>query len=470
MNPFIGYGTKATPERFVGRQGEIRKIVETLGSQCSISVTGLNRVGKTSLVSQALASWSPESSRVLILSLSVSTEGDLLSFYHMLKVELGTRVSECDLPVAPKIAAEFEASSPDIQSAALGLRKIFKEFKSRGVWTCLVLDEFDKVSVFEVRQRELLLKQLRHLLDHREEFGLQVVLISRRALSSIENQSPDVSVLSHVCASVMLKPFEQGDYEKMMLRAQPTWALSDEDKAKLWSVTGGFPYLIEMILCQGFEARSVHYGLAQSRGQILDLFENKFLALLKDEGLLETLITASLGQHRRPAAIQFSRLSDYGVFERAEGGGYCAFSAAFQTYLEAYARANPSSSQWAEVEEEMRKIIRTRSTVAPPPKDGAVPSLVLVWQERAREENLLFDYEASQSFLDYGFIHELWQEITRDWARYQSLFPPDRGHWEVRLGWMAQFRNAIPVSANKMAFEAAEAASRELVTLLRASA
>ena len=96
-NPYADFGTIITEDRFVGREGELRTIASRIFGERnfgSIAVVGLPRIGKTSLVSEAIrrAEALPIGRRLVVVRSNVGEPGSVGDLFRTLIEELAEEI------------------------------------------------------------------------------------------------------------------------------------------------------------------------------------------------------------------------------------------------------------------------------------------------------------------------------------------------------------------------------------------
>ena len=88
-NPFADFGTVISNERFIGRENELKRIESRLfgeGGYGSLALEGLPRIGKTSLVAEAIRRAQPRFSslRVVVVRLDVGAFNSVPELFNTL--------------------------------------------------------------------------------------------------------------------------------------------------------------------------------------------------------------------------------------------------------------------------------------------------------------------------------------------------------------------------------------------------
>ncbi len=433
-NPFAGYGRVVTGKRFIGRNRELEWLVSRLkGCAGSISVAGEHRIGKTSLVRNAINHAFGNSRDHLWITLSaVSSLADVFG------------------DILEQTGGEASGGRTGLYDIFRLLRAHLRNLRRAGIETVLVLDEFDAVGRFSDAQ--VFIQQLRELIDFQCDTGFTCIFISRRTLFQIERQIEGGSNLDGVCEMRFIQPLPESGLAGMWDRCSPHWVPTEEDRGMLWELTGGHPYLAEMILCRGWDALSVATGLAASRCDMYQHYE-RLRALLGEDGLFRVLVEVAVGPLLEPSIEGQSRLLGYGILRPANGEGGClvGWSRHFQGYLEMIARDIPLHDAWRQVESGLREMVQQRYLCQfgedwcarlqeAFPKANTV--LERAAELRAREHTS-YGLAEDRPILAYTYPMDLWSLITCDWPLFEPVLKRDKSYWGGRFELLAKVRTSL---------------------------
>lgn len=146
-NPYADFGTIITGERFIGRSDELRTIenrVFGMRSFGSIAVVGLPRIGKTSLIFEAVRRAAPRAMelRHVVIQENVgafASFDDLLrSVIEDLAAEIRSRGLETGL-IEKRIENAVDAPRFNFNS----VRSVFKALRQENIRPVCIFDEFD---------------------------------------------------------------------------------------------------------------------------------------------------------------------------------------------------------------------------------------------------------------------------------------------------------------------------------------
>ncbi|MCB9609781.1 MAG: ATP-binding protein [Polyangiaceae bacterium] len=454
-NPFAGYGTTVRGERLVGRESELTLIGARLADGCgSVSVVGLPRVGKTSLVTECLRRIREDQPDRAVARLNAAAvpNGSVLLGAMLDETVLSvlTHRPEVEAELADIIALPVSSSYESYRRARRG----FTRLRRLGIESVVAIDEFDAVRTYEGAGQTI--QQLREILDERWRTGVSAVLISRRSLGAIEEQVADVSTLHGVCEHHHLRPLDEEGVAAIRRRAGNL--LSDAGTPQdVWELTGGHPYLAEMVLCHAVDRGSVEAGWRACLAEFF-VFYGHLRKLLAEDDLFSPLIQVAVGPEWSIRQGAVERLLAYGLIRPVDRGvdhGYRGWSAHFQEYLEKQSRETSSWELWSETERALRGLIEATfirqyddewiERLAK--KHSAIRTVVADWQDKRERERRQFGAQAAESLLSYAYPKELELLLFKEWELFQPRLGKDKTYWSQRFNLLSSFRN--PTAHNR---------------------
>ncbi|MCZ2857744.1 ATP-binding protein [Blastococcus sp. VKM Ac-2987] len=321
VNPYAGYGTVVTGERFVGRENTLGLLHRTVGAgYSSRALVGEPRIGKSSIARLFLDQLSGDR-KINASWVDLSSVETNLTLFDAIYDALVETVHLPSLRQAGSSAVPFT-----------GTKELLRSSTADGRRHVMVIDEFDAVRGME--SSNLSVRRLRELISRPSDFGLTVLLCCRRRLSSIEKQIPNLSDLVGVCQAIYVKPFTPAELTEMVARRWKE-GLPKAEADSLDEIAGGHPFLSEAFL---FElAEGCHYEEAIERSRdTLNSYFKKLLVLLEEDDLLQAARDVAVDGHSVPST-ELDALIDYGLINR-KTSGLALWSAAFAELLSNEAR------------------------------------------------------------------------------------------------------------------------------------
>ena len=324
-NPFVGYGTIASDDRFVGRdleRGALRR--RLYEARSSAALIGLTRMGKSSLANQILR--------------ETPDEKTLTGWINIATVRSGAEVLQDILALCPSETA-IHATYTTAGGASAGdgthdareirihdlyrmIREALLRMGRSGGHLVVVLDEFDSIKLFPDARDFLNL--LRELVYYPDRIPMAALAVARRPIDRIEVDAADVSSFAGVCDSIYLRPM---DYEQVRVMAARSGDLSDDAPDVAWKYAAGHPFLSEVAFC-----RMMEYGMTDI-GRIiqsdLSSYYKKLEDFMRKEDLWEPLLKLASGRGIEVEVEQGALVRRYGLID--ENGE--VWSPDFSAYL-----------------------------------------------------------------------------------------------------------------------------------------
>ncbi|WP_157985337.1 ATP-binding protein [Lentzea terrae] len=344
-NPYRSVGQRVTGQEFVGRADLLWRVRSTWdGSGLgNLSVQGFQRMGKSSLVAQAVEHDAENRPDLLFTSLSVGDHdnGPML-FQSVLRTTHEQLVSRSlasvkpYLPVLDGIVAQAKGIEDDGELRDQ-VKTYYRHLTNAGVSTIVVLDEFDRADGVFTKLSEF--QVLRSLAS--ERFSIGLVTVSRRPVENIEIDAAGGSTLDAVLSlRCDVGCFADKEIDLLLARALQAGVDLSEHRAALIKCAGGHPYLLSL-LCH--EVMQIHQqsgriDVPAARRALAGQFESQF------RGLVKTLDTVSgrRGEYllRKVAGDDAGSLPNADVdlltrlgLVREEAGVIRLFSDEFQQYV-----------------------------------------------------------------------------------------------------------------------------------------
>lgn len=333
MNKIFDVNLWVTGEQFLGREAEVEHLLRHVfrpaleGQNQYLALTGMNRIGKTSLVHEAWRRFDETPHQnVVVLEAVVSDHHDFWEFwtfgvlkplYRKLKNQVG--LSREDLEDIEELLEPFFSEEgyerllagqsraiaegkSNIMELFLLLREVFE------VHVVLILDEFDLArQVFGARAEYF--SWFRGLLQ--KGGGLSVVTVSRRSIDHIQLNSNGGSTLSGVFSKYGLFGFRNSELDGYFRRLEENGIpLSAQDRKSIYFYCGRSPYYLAIMGNALLEAGgTVDFKTVSC--QFYSSF-NAVLNLLREEKLLRAMLQMFVGPRYDLRAADAGRLVDMG--------------------------------------------------------------------------------------------------------------------------------------------------------------
>ena len=484
MNPFSGFGKVIPSDRLRGREKDIAELVGALaGFDQNVSLVGQPRVGKSSLALAAVETVSQQEKAVTV-TITLSSCASPAEFFRELLDGAAESCMGKRLPLPDAFDRARQLPAQDGYDSYVRCKRGLQQLRRDGVRVLIVVDEFDAVLTFGDRRETIL--RFRELIYQQHLYGASALIISRRSIPSIEGQIDGVSTLAGVVSHVMfLRPLARAGFDSLVDRCLPIWAVSNDERARLWALTGGHPFMTEMLLYYAWPQQSMEEGHGRGVFQILQYYE-----LLRDlhvaDKLFDALIQVTVGPRWSVGHREVQQLISYGLVVGDTGR---AFSEHYQEYLTRCAREVATMNLWRETEVAIRDFVEgvtvknlgpdwERKIASMPGKEQIAKILDSARQLQQKDTRSFGN--CSPRLLDYLYPMELWDIIAAQWNIFAPVLPvsglvgnAQKAHWRERFELFSKVRNpqmhhreqVIPASE----LTTASGYCQELLSTVRAS-
>ena len=326
QNPFAGYGSIITGNRFIGRKYAIEAIHNRVLGECfgNIAIMGLPRIGKTSLAWMALM---PMKERLAknqhyISYIGIGTITNSTDFFKSLIQSVLDEIEFSDLAelVQLKIASYFEKLT-EVEKNRFEfinqVQKIFKFLKRNNIRLTYILDEFDNAEkIFSVADFQILRE-----LSSKPETQICLITVSRRTIQELEPENGAISNFYGVFTDLRLGTFNNDDIREYWEKALDNdIKTTNEYQKKVDYFVGKHPFLIDMF--NYFLFNSINKNKDVDFESIIDETESELrlnlynsfdssLKLLKEENLYTKAFQLVLGPIYDVTTIDEQKLLKY---------------------------------------------------------------------------------------------------------------------------------------------------------------
>lgn len=457
-NPFASAGTAVQGDAFVGRSSEIRDLSERLlGKEFgNVAIVGIPKVGKSSLMQEALFSranelWETNRFIVTWYTLKRPSENDskaekraiflrlVSEVYRFLKVHKQQELLEsleeyyCVIKEPNVIWSEFEQN----------ILYFFEEIVYANIRVIFCIDEFDYSKDLLGESEYELLREI----SYRNSNKIAIVTTSRRSIYDIEHYSGGGSNFYGTFENIYLKPFTE---EEHYLQCNLISDISDDDILNLYDCHGGHPYINALVLKNYTSIKDLQASFYKTNQDILMYYNDLFYVLDKDD-LADKVDKLYCGFTDGVTETQESYIYNcYGIFKQDSEGNTIPFCATFDNVLRQRYRENPFSLTWPEAERAIRKSISYAMTEEYGDEDlslwvdeiedfpGLNRNQFNKWKKQMADEKSQYRARASRNIIDqlYPIDYPFFFKIF--WTEYlKPIFGQDLPYWEENLKFIA---------------------------------
>jgi hypothetical protein len=470
INPYSGRGSPVSGSRLVGRKTTLARLIERVNSESHCSVVGLPRMGKTSIVREAVRQ-------------SQSNNPDLVWGYITLDAISGpiqayTRIlNEIEALDDGNFAIDLSKSHDDVYEYFL---RILRKNKRMGKRTVIIIDEMDAIVRDGFPDAQVFVSRIREVANDRDRYGLTFIFVSRRSLDMIQGVV-DTSTLAGLCEVIYLPPLDKIGLQELILRSAYSVHIDMQVVNTLWELTGGHPFLSEVVMCEVIEiSKSVLNAelIEEAQHTQAHEFTNQYRQLenlLSQNDMFASLCELVVGPHwRNITPHTIALLKHYGLIKNTSDSSRDCMSSHFKYYLESVNRLTPSWVLLGETEKSLRYFIQ----------DRMVSKYGYNWIDMLKNKDLkkfeqlnelmmrdkkLFGDTASDFLLDYTYIGDLKDLIFAEWDLCRSQLGGTKSEWEGKFQHIMKVRN--PMAHHRMmpddVLQDAEESCRYILSKLR---
>ncbi|MEA3641648.1 MAG: AAA family ATPase [Lamprobacter sp.] len=469
-NPFIGRGAPVSGERLVGRQVLLNRLIERVRYGAHCSIVGLPRMGKTSVAKEILRTLAGKSSELTVGYMTLDAIRGPIQAYSRIFEEISPDT------FSDQSIARCKEHDEAYERFLCNLRRWHRS----GGRSVIVLDELDAIVRDGFSDAQLFVSRIREMANDRERYGITFIFISRRSLDMIQGVV-DCSTLAGLCEVVYLQPLAREYLDNLAIRSPVP--IDNAGREALWQITGGHPFLAEVVMCEAVEMGHPHLNNASiESAQYAQSHEftnqyHQLASLLSHGEMFEALCELVVGPKWRPIEPHTICLfKHYGVVRSSDeaAGGVECISQHFRDYLALLTRTTPSWVLLGDAERQLRILVLDRMfdlcgenwfedlQKKHPKLSVALERLV---DQKVREKRMFGD-AASDFILDYAYIGDLKDLIFAEWERFRSVFGGAKSDWERRFQDIMKIRNPMahhrPVPADVL--QEAERSCKALIS------
>lgn len=458
-NPFVSVGTIVSGNSFIGREVEIRKIRErVLGQEFgNMSIVGIPKVGKSSLMEEALYSqaeklWEENKYIVIWHTLKITpvdeatTKTKLPVFLNLVESVYRFLKRHGQNDVIDAIQEYYEViKDPSIIWAEFeqNVLYFFEELVYSKIRVIYCIDEFDYSKDVMTETEYQFMREL----SYRNSNKIGIVTTSRRSIYDIEHYSGGGSNFYGTFEYVYLKPFSKSEHQ-----IQSGLALREKSEIdQLFKLHGGHPYLNALVLKNCYEGIGLDESNNNVNQEILLYYEDLFYVLDKDE-LADKVDKLYCGFNDGVTEAQENYIYNcYGIFTEENNGYMAPYCSTFAQVLSQRYRENPFSLIWPNAERCIRKSITYALTEEYGDEDmslwvdeikdfpGVYNDNYNQWVYQMSQEQKFYKGRASHNIIDQLYPKDYIIFFNYFWTSYlEPIFGHTLKYWEANLRFIAQ--------------------------------
>ncbi len=419
-NRFANYGNTMKGDSYVHRNKLEKQLLDrtvNYDDYGSVNVVGLQRMGKSSLVYNALEAKADEfyEKNVVIAKISANeiptneiptTEpkpNPADKFFKDMVQEVFEVMKEHN-DVDEILQKRYEEFKNDdiVKEGSFSLRKFFKRIKKSDKRVVMIIDEFDySAKIFsDFPEGFNILRQL----AYEPETHVAFIFVSRRRAEYLERKCEGISPFHNILDYVYVKGFSDEELEEYFKCCEKSGVtLDDKERETLKSITGGQPYWSDIMLKAYKEEKenNENTDLETVFHKNIDKFHGKYggfqhtLDLLEEQGLLNKLYQIVFGPMEPDCTrSDIQTLYNYGIIVDKDKS--TVISDKFYDYLKSKEREVDFYPLWHETETGLRKILKNKLKI----KEEYKPD----WERHLIESYLLNDPKELMKLLEIHFF------------------------------------------------------------------
>ena len=365
QNIFAGYGKIVTGDLYIHRaslENELCNRTINYDVYGSVSVIGMQRMGKSSLVYNAITKKAEEYYKkgIIIISCSMNKYATSESFFKGIVDAVYESIedhNELDVRIDRRYKRIMDS---DLESGCVrNIQSFFKLLLKNGKRVLCVIDEFDhsKKLFAEYSEGFNILREL----AYQPETNVTFIFVSRRMITELES-SAEISTLANILGSpIYVKGYDEDEMEAYYLRNETHGiSVSENDKEQIMSITGAQPYWLDILMYNYVESANKGEDFEslfnKNRGVLYNEYE-RLLALLDEQHLLDKLYQIIIGPAYDYTKADVQKLYDYGII-KFEDGKATLMSSKLTEYMRMKEGSFDFYPLWNKTEHRMRNLMK----------------------------------------------------------------------------------------------------------------
>lgn len=321
QNIFAGYGKIVTGDLYIHRQSleaELCNRTINYDTYGSVSVVGMQRMGKSSLVYNTIVNKSEEyyDRGIVIVNCSmnsfVNPEGFFKGIVDAVYEALEDH-DDIDVKTERRYNKVVEASLEE--GCVKSIQSFFKCLLKSGKRVLCVIDEFDhsRKLFADFAEGFNILREL----AYQPETNVTFIFVSRRMVTELES-SANISTLANILGKpIYVKGYNEEELEDYYSRNEAHGiSVKDEDKTQVLEITGAQPYWLDILMYHYVESNSDDRDFDslfnENSGVLYNEYE-RLMLLLDEQHLLNKLYQIVIGPAYDYTKADVQKLYDYGL-------------------------------------------------------------------------------------------------------------------------------------------------------------
>ena len=457
-NPYADYGTTVTGERFICRSDELRTIenrVFGLQSYGSIAIVGLPRIGKTSLIFEAVRRVAPRAMELRHVVVHANV-GAFASFDDLLRSVIkdlaeGVLSRGFDTQL---IERRIENALNDPRFNFNNVRAVFKSLRQENIRPVCIFDEFDAGRrVF--RGTPHCFHWIRELCSN-PEFKAAVVLVTKRRLQDVARLAGhDSDYWANVLMSLPIKPLSDAEvavfFDRMTVEGV---MLGAAERSEVVALCGGHPYLLDAFAFHAWKdtKRGTKIDvdwIGRWSGTIVLEYVSQMSTILGDGPMLSKAVQVLVGPQWDVTREDVDALCELGVLLQDDAATLRGFSRTIEDHLRFVGLDDGVWALWRDTERALRTVLERQLLLKfgiswPDKLCKARPrlrSMIEGCQKRHDTERARYGDRAAASLLAYTYPQQLYDLMCVDWPSLGEPLLGNKQGWNIKFDLLSRMRN-----------------------------
>ena len=454
QNIFAGYGKIVTGKLYIHRkalESELCNRTIKYDTYGSVSVVGMQRMGKSSLVYNTIVKKAEDyyDKGIVIINCSMNNFANPEAFLKGI-VDIVYEALESHNGIDHKIERRYNrVVESDLEEGCVkNIQGFFKHLLKSGKRVVCVIDEFDYSRKLFANFSEgfNILREL----AYQPETDVTFIFISRRMVTELES-SVDISTLANILGKpIYVKGYNDGELEDYYKRNENfNISVSDENKKQVLNITGAQPYWLDILMYHFVESKNGNRDFESLFNENSGVFYNeyeRFMLLLDEQHLLNKLYQIVIGPAYDYTKADVQKLFDYGLI-RIENEQATLHSKKLFEYMRMKEGTFDFYPLWNKTERRMRNLLKYKlekkyglewedeikkryiiSGCHPMSLSGYLTS-ALGLQNRVKKQKDLYIQNASYSIIEALTTAGLFAFYVKEYKLFECVFGDDRAEF-----------------------------------------
>ena len=321
QNIFAGYGKIVTGDLYIHRkklENELCNRTINYDTYGSVSVVGMQRMGKSSLVYNTIVKKAEDyyEKGIVITYCSMNNFANPESF---LKGIVGAVYEELedhddiDVKIERRYNKVIESTLKD--DGANKIKGFFERLLESGKRVICVIDEFDHSRKLFADYSEgfNILREL----AYQPTTDVTFIFVSRRMVTELESVAKISSLANILGKPIFVKGYNEEELKEYYIRNEAHGiSVSDKDKEQVLNITGGQPYWLDILMYHYVESAGGNKDFEslfnENSGVLYNEYE-RLMSLLDEQHLLDKLYQIVIGPAYDYTKADVQKLYDYGL-------------------------------------------------------------------------------------------------------------------------------------------------------------